>query len=51
MKTPKTPATRNMKKAMNSRRRSSIFQEIKTPATATMPVSSTIGAETPSTPT
>ena len=50
-KTPKTPATSSRKKAMNSRVRSSMRQETSTPASATMPVSSTMGALSPSTPT
>src|SRR5439155_9095518 len=49
--TPYTPATSSKKKAINSRVRSSIFHEMRTPQNDARPVSSTIGAVMPSAPT
>src|SRR5258708_5641447 len=48
--TPYTPATNSSKNSKNSRVRSSMRHEIRTPQNAARPVSSTIGAVTPSTP-
>jgi len=50
MNTPNTPATNSRKKAINSRVRSSMPHEIRTPANPASAVSRTIGALMPSTP-
>src|SRR5262249_37127408 len=49
--THSTPATSSKKNAINSRVRSSIFHEIRTPQKPTNPVSKTSGALVPSAPT
>ena len=50
MKNPNTPVASTMREMKNSLGRSSIFQEMKTPASTTMEASTIMATEIPSTP-